>query len=105
MEIKLTANQVAEIVNSDDRVKQAVLSLYLQRNPASLTITDLLVDERQPVHGGGTGSGSTQGSYTPSAGGIGSSVGNGCGETGVRRIGSLTTQQMIEACSDKRLME
>lgn len=74
VEIKLTAAQVAEIVDSDERVKQAVLSLYLQRNPASLTITDLLVGEQQPLQ--------------PESG-----------------IGTLTTQQMMEACSDKRLME
>ncbi|MDR6297756.1 hypothetical protein [Pantoea dispersa] len=49
VEIKLTAAQVAEIVDSDERVKQAVLSLYLQRNPVSLTITDLLVGEQQPL--------------------------------------------------------
>ncbi|WP_028722555.1 hypothetical protein [Pantoea ananatis] len=41
MEIKLTAKQVAEIVNSDERVKQAVVSLQLQRCPAILTISDL----------------------------------------------------------------
>lgn len=74
MNLSLTAIQVAEIVNSDERVKQAVVNLYLQRNPASLTITDLLAGEPQPLQ--------------PESG-----------------IGSLTTQQMMEACSDKRLME
>lgn len=72
MEIKLTANQVAEIVNSDERVKQAVVSLYLQRNTPSLTICDLLVGEQQPLQ-------------TAKAGGGGA-------------IGSLTTQHMMDAC-------
>ncbi|MGG6196160.1 hypothetical protein ACQV2B_19030 [Pantoea allii] len=67
MEIKLTAAQVAEIVDSDERVKQAVVSLYLQRNIPSLTISDLLVGQQ----------------HTESAGSA---------------IGSLTTQQMMDAC-------
>lgn len=41
MEIKLKATDVAEIVNSDDRIKQAVISLYLQKNAPKLTIEDL----------------------------------------------------------------
>lgn len=45
MEIKFTTSQVAEIVDSDERVKQAVVSLYLQRNTPSLSIIDLLVGE------------------------------------------------------------
>lgn len=72
MEIKLTAAQVAEIVDSDERVKQAVVSLYLQRNIPSLTISDLLVGQQQPLQ-------------TAKAGGGGA-------------IGSLTTQQMMDAC-------
>lgn len=71
MEIKLTAAQVAEIVDSDERVKQAVVSLYLQRNIPSLTISDLLVGQQQL--------------HTAKAGGGGV-------------IGSLTTQQMMDAC-------
>jgi len=47
VEIKLTAAQVAEIVDSDERVKQAVVSLYLQRNIPSLTISDLLVGQQK----------------------------------------------------------
>lgn len=41
MEIKLKATDVAEIVNSDDRIKQAVISVYLQKNTPKLTIEDL----------------------------------------------------------------
>ncbi|MCW1973479.1 UNVERIFIED_ORG: hypothetical protein FHW05_002327 [Pantoea agglomerans] len=83
MEIKLTAAQVAEIVDSDERVKQAVVSLYLQRNIPSLTISDLQVGQQQPLQ-------------TAKAGGGGA-------------IGSLTTQQMMDACkgesdSDKPLL-
>ena len=92
MEIKLTANQVAEIVNSDERVKQAVVSLYLQRNTPSLTISDLLVGQQQSYKGG------TSATSAPMSGGIGSSVGAGCGGAGSGGIGTLTTQQMMDAC-------
>lgn len=40
MLIRLTPNQVAAIVNSDDRIKQAVISLYLQKHPPVLVIED-----------------------------------------------------------------
>lgn len=45
MEIKLKAAEVAAIVNSDERIQQAVITLYLQTNVPKLTIEDLQVSQ------------------------------------------------------------
>ncbi|HBC1013241.1 TPA: hypothetical protein IGZ65_004987 [Escherichia coli] len=43
--VKLTATEVAKLVNGDDALKAAVVSKWLEKNPPELTISDLPVEE------------------------------------------------------------
>lgn len=49
MEIKLKSADVAAIVNSDERIQQAVITLYLQKNAPKLTIEDLTTPQQAPT--------------------------------------------------------
>ncbi len=42
--VKLTATEVAKLVNGDDALKAALVAKWLESNPPSLTISDLPVE-------------------------------------------------------------